>query len=447
MPMMHSRAIVTTLALTILLANPITAQEIRFNVVPYKLDNGLRVLALEDHSIPTVTYYTFFRVGSRDERPGRTGISHLFEHMMFKGSKNYGPGVFDRAIESSGGFSNAFTAEDMTAYYETVPADALDQVIPMEADRMASMQIDDETLKSEREVVKEERRLRIDNDVSGSVFELLRAQAYVAHPYGWPVAGWMPDLDAIGVGDCQDYFRTHYAPNNATVILVGDFKADHVIEVIGKAYGPIPSQTPAPPVVRDEPEQKGERRAVLRKAAQLPAVAIAWHVPPTSAPEVFPLDLLQIVLGDGDSSRLVRRLVYEKELATSVGVRNDWRVDPSTFEIFAEAKPGVAAGALEAAIEEEIDRVAKEGVSDSELKKAKNIRTTTQVKALKTSSGKAEQLGLFEIDFGSYQRLFTILRAYEAVTAADLRSVAARYLGPDNRTVVTLQPTSEEPAK
>lgn len=422
---------------------PLRAQEIRFNVVPYRIDNGLRVLALEDHSIPTVSYYTFFRVGSRDERVGRTGISHLFEHMMFRGAKKYGPGEFDQAMESRGGFSNAFTMEDVTAYHETFPAEALSQVIEMEADRMAAMQITEDNLKSEREVVKEERRLRVDNDIVGAMDELLKAQAYMAHPYHWPVIGWMEDLDAITLADCVDYFKIHYAPNNATLVIVGDFKAEQAIGLIGKAYGAIPSQGPAPSVVRNEPPQRGERRAVLKKAAQQPSIMIAYHTVASASPDLFALDLLQIILGDGESSRLTRRLIYEKELASRVEVINERRVDPSTFILYAEAKPGVTAAALEAAVVEEIDRLGMEEVGDAELQKAKNIRTTSEVKDLKTSNGKAQEIGLYDLYFGNHQRLFTALKSYNAVTKSDLKTAAARYLNADNRTVVTLVPTAE----
>jgi predicted Zn-dependent peptidase len=434
------RCAVALAVLAILAVAPLPAQEIRFNVIPYRLDNGLKVLALEDHSVPALSYYTFFRVGSRNERPGRTGISHLFEHMMFNGTRQYGPGVFDRMLESKGGASNAFTTEDATVYYENLPSEALDMVVDLEADRMGGLAVTEESLASERDVVKEERRLRTDNDVEGSLYELLQGTAYLAHPYQWPVIGWMADLDAITVKDCEEYFRVHYAPNNATIVLVGDFKPDRAIGLISKAYGSIPAQPAAPPPVRNEPEQKGERRALLKRAAQLPAVAFAYHVPATSSDDVFALDLLQIILGGGESSRLVRRLVYEKELATRVDVENMWRIDPALFVLYAEAKPGVAPETLEAALSAEIDLVVRQEVGTSDLQKAKNVRTTSQVKALKTNSGKAEQLGLFEAYFGAHTRLFTVLKNYEAVTSADIMGAAARHLRDDNRTVVTVVP-------
>ena len=430
--------------LLLALALEARGQEIRFNVLQYRLDNGLTVLALEDHSLPSVSYYTFFRVGSRNERPGRTGISHLFEHMMFNGAKKYGPGAFDRQLEARGGFSNAFTAEDATVYYEAFPKEALELVIDMEADRMAGLQISEESLASEREVVKEERRLRVDNDVQGAMAELLQATAYLAHPYRWPIVGWMADLDAITVADCQDYFRTHYAPNNATIVLVGDFDPKRAIELLSTAFGPIPAQPQAAPVVRSEPPQRGERRAVLKKAAQLPAVAVAYHVPGTDSTDLFALDLLEVLLGDGDSSRLVRSLVYERGLASRVSVDDEWRLDPSTFVLFAEARPGVALETLEAALLSEVEGLGRGEVEAAELRKAKNVRTVSLVKSLKTHSGKAEEIGRFEVLFRGYAKLFDVVSRYEAVTTAQIREVAARYLHPDNRTVVTLVPTPEE---
>jgi predicted Zn-dependent peptidase len=436
------RSLVAASGLLLAAIGPNAAQDIRLNVVSYKLENGLRVLALEDHAVPAIAYYTFFRAGSRDERPGRTGIAHLFEHLMFGGAKKYGPGVFDRMLESRGGFSNAFTSEDFTGYHESFPSDALDLVVDMEADRMASLVLSEEGLATEREVVKEERRLRLDDDVEGGMFELLNGTAYLAHPYQWPVGGWMADLDAITVPDCREFFTRYYAPNNATIVVVGDLKPDRAIALIGKAYGSLPAQEAPPRTVRNEPPQRGERRATLRRAAQLPAVALAWHVPPTDSIEVFPLDLLAIILGTGDSSRLARVLIHEKELATQVFVRNDWRADPSLFLVYAEARPGVTAAALEAAVLQEVDRLGREEVADAELRKAKNIRTTDQVRELKTNDGKALQIGLFEMYFGGHTRLFTALRTYEAVTKGDLRIVAMRHLAADNRTVIVLDPAA-----
>jgi zinc protease len=425
---------------------PAAAQEIRLNVVPYRLENGLKVLVLEDHGVPAVSYYTFFRVGSRNEQPGRTGLSHLFEHLMFGGTPRHGAGDFDTAIESRGGESNAFTSEDMTVYHESFPSEALPLVVGLEADRMAGLRLTAESLASEREVVKEERRASTDESLEGALFEALQATAYAAHPYQWPVIGWPADLDAITVADLEAYFRIHYAPNNATVVVVGDVKPDRAIALIGDAYKSIPPQKPAPAVVRNEPSQEGERRVILRRPAQLPAVAIAWHIPGTDSPDVFALDLAEVILGQGDSSRLHRALVIEKELATTVGVISDRRIDPSIFFLYAEARPGVEVADLEAAIHDQIAAFVAAGPGEPEVRKAKNTATVSLVRSLKTNSGKAEQIGMFETYFGSHTRLFSAPRDYETLTAADVKRVAARYLVPDNRTVGVLVPRPEAAA-
>jgi len=425
---------------------PCLAQDLRFDIAVDTLDNGLEVMVIEDHAVPAITWYTFFHVGSRNERPGRTGISHLFEHMMFNGAEKYGPGEFDRALESRGGVSNAFTAEDVTAYYDSFPSDALDLVADMEADRMAALRITADSLDKERGVVQEERRLRVDNDNQGAVFELLNAVAYLAHPYGWPVIGWMADLDAIGVDDCREYFRVHYAPNNATIIIAGDVTPERAFGLVRRAFAGIPKQTRPAPVVADEPPQAGERRAVLRKAAQFPMVAVAWHVPGAGAggADTDALDLIETLLGGGESSRLQRVLVRERQLASRVGVSNVYRVDPSLFLALAEARPGVAIGDLEAALLEEIDALAQDGPAARELEKARNVRTMTLLRSLKTSSGKAEQAGLHAIYFGTATRLFDAPQRLAGVGAESITRIARRVFRPANRTVVTLIP--EEPA-
>src|SRR5207253_5899304 len=243
-----------------------------FPVQEHTLGNGLQVRLLPDGGLPIATSYSFFRVGSRNERPGITGISHLFEAMMFNGSRKYGPKEFDRRLESAGGSSNAYTSNDLTAYYEDFASDALPLVLDLEADRMASLTIDDVSLARERDVVKEERRFRTDNDIDGMMDEALGALAFLAHPYRWPVIGWMTDIEAITRQDCERYFRTYYAPNNCTLVLVGDFDGPAALKAIERLYSPIPSGEALPPVASGEPAQKGERRAVIRYPSQAPAV-------------------------------------------------------------------------------------------------------------------------------------------------------------------------------
>ena len=423
-------------------APAVTAEDLRFPITRTRLANGLEVLVVEDHTVPVVTLFTFFRVGSRNERSGRTGISHLFEHLMFNGAKKYGPGEFDRALESRGGASNAFTSEDVTGYYEVFPPDALPLVVDLEVDRLTGLTLTESSLASEREVVKEERRERVEEDPLGGLDELLNATAYLAHPYGWPVVGWPADLDAITVEDCREYFRVHYAPNNAILVLSGDVAPGAVLEVLRKAYAAIPAQEPAPPIVPDEPEQKGERRALLRRPAQLPALALAFHVPGTrdGGATVFALDLLQTILAGGESSRLERALVRERPLATSVAAENLYRVDPSLFVVRAEARPGTTLADLERGVLGELERLGRDLVPERELAKAKNQARMDLLRQLKTSAGKAEQLGMAAISFGAPERLFDLPREIDAVTAEQVRAAAARYLTADNRSVVHLVP-------
>jgi predicted Zn-dependent peptidase len=419
----------------------VTSEDLRFPITRERLPNGLEILVVEDHAVPVATLYSFFRVGSRSERSGRTGISHLFEHLMFNGAMRFGPGEFDRALESRGGASNAFTSEDVTAYYEVFPPDALPLVVDLEVDRLTGLTLTEESLHSEREVVKEERRERLEDDPVGSLQELLGATAYLAHPYGWPVIGWPADLEAITVEDCREYFRIHYAPNNALLVLAGDVDPPGALATLRRGYGSIPAQPAPPPTVANEPEQRGERRAVLRRPAQLPVVGLAFHVPGTTGgSEVFALDLLQTILAGGESSRLERALVRDQPLATSVAASNVYRVDPSLFIVQAEARPGVPLAELEKAITAEIDRLAKEPVPERELAKAKNQTRMDFLRQLKTSAGKAEQLGMAAIYFGAPERLFELPRAFDAVTAEDLRNAAARWLKTDNRSVVHLVP-------
>src|SRR5437868_14727145 len=270
-----------------------------FPVQEHALANGLQVRLLPDRGLPVATLYSFFRVGSRNERPGITGISHLLEHMMFNGSRKYGPKEFDRRLESAGGSSNAYTSNDMTAYYEDFASDALPLVLDLEADRMASLTIDDVSLARERDVVKEERRFRTDNDIDGMMDEALGALTFLAHPYRWPVIGWMSDIEAITRQDCEAYFRTYYAPNNCTLVLVGDFDSAQALALIEKLYSPIPSGESLPAVATGEPGQKGERRAVIRYPSQAPAVLVGFRGPGGRDPDALALGLLEAAGGAG----------------------------------------------------------------------------------------------------------------------------------------------------
>jgi predicted Zn-dependent peptidase len=406
----------------------------------HTLPNGLRVRFLTDTSAPTVSYYTFFQVGSRNERLGATGISHLFEHMMFNGAAKYGPKEFDRVLESRGGHSNAYTSNDLTAYYEDFASDALETVVDLEADRMRSLRLTSDSLEQEREVVKEERRLRTENSIFGLMEEQLEALIFLAHPYRWPVIGWMDDIERITREDCEGFFRTYYAPNNAAVYAVGDLDPDRALALVERQYGDIPAGPRPAPVPLGEPPQRGERRATVRYPAQAPALLIGWRGPAARSPDAAALDVLQVCLAVGESSRLRRRLVHEEEVAVSVSISWGWRIDPGVFLAFAELSPGVSPARAEALLWEEIDRSAAKGVSAAEVRRAQALLRSSVLHELATHHGIAHALGQAEALLGDWREAGRSLEHYAAVTPRDVRRVAADYLDPSKRCVVVLDP-------
>jgi predicted Zn-dependent peptidase len=414
-------------------------------VQEHTLPNGLKVRLAPNDAVPTVSFYTFFRVGSRNERPGITGISHLFEHMMFNGAKKYGPGEFDRVLESSGGSSNAYTSNDLTVYYEDFAADSLEKVIDLESDRMRSLAISDRMLKSERQVVIEERRLRVDNEIAGMMDEELMTLVFKAHPYRWPVIGWMKDIEAITKEDCMEYFRTYYAPNNATVYVVGDFDPKKTLALIKRYYGNIKKGPPAPSVLNAEPEQKGERRAVVRHPAQAPSLMIGYQGPETHDDATLALDVLQYALSVGHSSRLVRELVYQKELAVSVSFDWGWRLDPGVIVIALELKPDSNPAQVEQALYAELEKVAREGITDTELQKAKNNLKAHLLRELATNNGRAHAFGTYEMLLGSWREGLALPERYAAITKDQVKAAAAKFFDARRRSVVTLIPEETKP--
>jgi len=416
----------------------------RYKIGRTVLPNGLVVLTHEDHSVPAVAFWQWYRVGSRNERPGITGISHFFEHMMFNGSKNVPPKTYDKILESNGGYSNAFTDRDMTAYYEEIVADRLDTLLYVDSDRMASLSLLPEQLKSEIEVVKEERRFRTDNDIQGMLDEQLYAIAFNASPYRWPVLGWMGDLGRITRDEMVEYFRVHYAPDNCILVVTGDFDTKTALDHIKRAFGPIPQQPAPPPPVNSEPEQKGERRADVHYPAQNVSFMIGYKAPPATSPDLPALDVLSSILSEGESSRLHQALVYEKQIALSVSASFRTRIDPSLFEVYVEMRPGKTGADGEAAVYEVLGKIASDGPTDRELTKAKNLLEANFVRGLKTNNGAGSQIAYYEHVFGDYQAMFKTVERYRAVTADDCRRAARACFDSLKRTVVTLVPEKEE---
>src|SRR5579863_6098761 len=353
-------------------ASPAWGQSQEFPVSTRTLKNGMKVLVQPDHSIPNVALYIFYRIGSRNERPGTTGLSHFFEHMMFNGAKKYGPGDLDKAMEANGASNNAYTTANVTVYQDWFPRSALNLIFDIEADRIQYLSFDPKKIASEREVVASERRTSVDANNFGILNEQLLATAYLAHPYQWPVVGWMSDIEHWTMEDLKHHFEMGYAPNNATMVVVGDVSAEEIFQLCEKYIEPIPQHAPPPPVTTIEPDQMGERRLVVHKPAQLPLVLVAYHIPKTNNADYYALNILRTVLFQGESSRMYQRLVDKDQIALDVSSQVENAFDPTLLEINAQPKQGVDPQACEKAIYEELDRVKNTGIADQELEKAKN---------------------------------------------------------------------------
>ena len=419
----------------------------QFPVATKTLKNGMKVLVQSDHSIPNVALYIFYRIGSRNEHPGTTGLSHFFEHMMFNGAKKYGPGELDKVMEANGGENNAYTTQNLTVYQDWFPRSALPLIFDIEADRIQYLQFDPKKIASEREVVASERRLRTDNDNGGILDEQLWATAFIAHPYQWPVVGWMSDIEHWTMEDLKHHFEMGYSPNNATMVVVGDVTSDEIFQLCEKYIEPIPTHAPPPPVTTVEPEQLGERRLVVHKPAELPLLQIGYHIPKTNSQDFYALNILRTVLFTGESSRMYQRLVEKDQIALDVSSNVEAAFDPTLAIIYAQPKQGVDPAACEKAIYEELDKAKGSLISDQELEKAKNIRLVEFYHQMRTINGRANTIGTYEVYFGDYNKLFDAAKNYSAVTKEDVQRVAKQYFGPNNRTVATLIPENEEKAK
>ena len=412
----------------------------QFPVATKTLKNGMKVLVQTDHSIPNVALYIFYRIGSRNEHPGTTGLSHFFEHMMFNGAKKYGSGELDKAMEANGAANNAYTSENVTVYQDWFPRSALNLIFDIEADRIQYLNFDPKKIESERGVVASERRTEVDASNGGILDEQLRATAFIAHPYQWPVVGWMSDIEHWTIDDLKRHFEMGYAPNNATMVVVGDATSEEIFQLCEKYIEPIPQHAPPPPVTTVEPEQMGERRLVVHKQAELPLLMIAYHVPQTNNPDFYAMNILRTVLVQGESSRMYKRLVDQDQIALEVNLTQQPAFDPTLAIFAAQPKQGVDPVKCEAAIFDELEQIKNTPISDQELEKAKNIRLVEFYHQMRTINGRANTIGTYEVFFGDYNKVFAAAKNYAAVSKEDVQRVAQKYFSASNRTVGTLVP-------
>ncbi len=404
------------------------------------LPNGLKVLLKEMHKAPVATFQIWYKVGSRNECLGKTGLSHMLEHMMFKGTKKYGPKTFSQTVQRNGGNDNAFTSHDYTAYFETFAADRIGIALELESDRMQNLLIDPKEFLSERDVVKEERRMRYEDDPVNSMVEQMMSVAFSAHPYQWPVIGWMADISGLTRDELYNHYRMYYEPNNATIVVVGDIDAQKLLTRIEQYFGGIPRGPEARKVVAVEPKHLGERRVVVKRQAELPAVFAGYNVPTLKHPDSYALEVLEGVLSSGKSSRLYKSLVYEKQIALYAGGDYDnVSADQNLFYLYAGVMPGKTTEEVEKALYTEIDRFKTEPIMDEELQKAKNQIEASFIMGQDSVFNQAMLLGQFE-SVANWKLLEKYVDNIRAVSKEDVMRVAKEYFSEDNRTVGILVP-------
>jgi zinc protease len=411
----------------------------------HTLSNGLKVILVEEHKAPVVTFQVWYKVGSRDEIQGRTGLSHLLEHMMFKGTPKYGKGEFSRIVAKNGGNENAFTGRDYTTYFQNLSSDRISLSLELESDRMVNLLMDPKEFDLEREVVKEERRLRTEDDPKSYLIEQMYAVAFLTHSYRTPVIGWMEDLNRLTPEDALRHYKTYYQPNNATLVVAGDIEPKAVLPKIREYFEKIP-RGPDPPATRPyEAVQKGERQIVIKREAQLPFVFIGYQAPNYKGPDAYALKVLATLLSSGKSSRLYQSLVYDKKIALDTGGEYDaMTTDPDLFYFYGIPQPGQTLEALEKGLYEVIERLKAQPVSDRELQKAKNQLEAEFIFGQDSNFYQAMQIGTAETIGAGIQYLETYVDNIRKVTPQDVMRVAQKYLHEDNRTVGFLIPLKPE---
>jgi zinc protease len=405
------------------------------------LANGLQVVLLEDHSTPIVHVSVWYHVGSKVEKPGRTGFAHLFEHLMFKGSKNVLPDQHPSWITSIGGEANAETDEDSTIFWQTVPAQYLPLALWLEADRMASLDVSEAKFRTEREVVKEERRMRYENQPFGRLSEIIYDKAFTTHPYKHQTIGSMADLEAASIGDVRDFYRTYYVPNNATVVLVGDFDSGEAMSLVERYLGPVPRGRPVPRDIPAEPPHTAPSEFTVTEPWPLPAVVVSYHITYDGHPDAYPLHILAKILSDGDSSRLYRSLVYEKQEAVAAFDEAKLIEHPNLLYAVAIVQPGNDPAIVLRDLEAELDRVKTEGVTADELTRAKRQFARDYIFGRETVRQKALQLGHAVVIHNDIKTADGEFDLFQNVTLADVQRVARTYFTPENRMRLTILPS------
>ncbi|HVQ15636.1 MAG TPA: pitrilysin family protein [Vicinamibacterales bacterium] len=434
-------------AVAVLLAAAGTIGAVRPPKLEYKLTmlpNGLTVVLEEDHSTPIVHLQLWYHVGSKNEKPGRTGFAHLFEHLMFKGSKNVSAEAHTSMVASVGGQSNAYTTDDETVFWETVPAHYLPMILWLEADRMATLKVDKDTFTNEREVVKEERRMRVDNQPYGRLNEIIYDQAFTVHPYKHATIGSMKDLEAASVEDVRDFYRTYYVPSNATLALVGDFDSAQAMQLITQYLGRVPkAEREVPRDIPKEPPQSKEKRVTLQQPWPLPAVVVAYHITNDGNPDSYPLHIAAKVLSDGQTSRIYQKLVYEKQLAVAAFGSANLIEDPNLFYAVAIVQPGKSPQEVTDVLIAELDRLKNEPISEHELQRTKNQFARDYILGRESNQQKAQTLAhalVIHSDIKTADGEFDI---FQNITTADVQRVARTYFRPENRLVLTLMPSGK----
>jgi len=421
-------------------AKPAALVSPKVDVKSWDLANGLHVLFLADHKAPVATVQIFYHVGSKDEHVGIRGVAHMFEHMMFKGSEHVPPEEHARLLKEVGGQTNAFTTEDVTAFHDTVPPSYVGFAMELEADRMRHLKLFPDTINSERKVVEEEKRLRVDNNPIGKAIERFRMLAYTKHPYNWTAIGTIEDLEKVTPADCQKFYDTYYQPNNATLIVAGDVAEADVRKLVEAHFGGVPRGPEPPRSKLVEPAQTSERQETLQLEVQVPVVVGGYHVPRASDADVPALEVLATALSAGDSSRLHERLVRADHLAIAAGGLVESMEDSGLFLAYAAYLPDRDPAKVRGALFEEIARARDHAISAEELDKAKNQLAASFVFGLQTVDGIATELGESQYVHGDWREFGKGAARYLAVTAADVTRVARKYLVDDNLTLLTLQP-------